>query len=374
MKRLILALAAFAMSVPALAFTTPPPLDPTKSIVDGANILSDAQEAQLEAQTRAIYDKTHHHIVVLTMPSLDGQDGAEYAWQAFRHYKIGNRTRNDGVLLLVSMSNPRRLQIATGYGLEGVLTDGRSSEITRDMRPLMKAGDFGGAIAQGVTQIGNEITNETVSPQQLATSTGPSATDVAESADTTLGILVFCLIAIIAATVWMFCFNFPEKRRREKQRIKDVDDMIKRRSDMEREQREKDERNWKAEQERQRQAYPSAYRPNHTNSTYVPPVRHQPTNPKPKSAISEEDRAKAAAIVAADRERERKRQAERDAEDRRRREREDEERRQRDSWSSSSSSYDSGSSWSSGSSSYDSGSSSYDSGGSSGGGGGGSDW
>jgi len=422
MKRILLAMAALALTTPAFAeIPNPPPLDPTKSVVDGANILDDAQEAALEAQTRQIYDATHHHIVVLTTPTMEGYSGVEYGNNAFRYYKIGNRTRNDGVLLLVSMSNPRRLQIVPGYGLEGELTDARSVEITEAMKPVMKAGDYGAAISQGVDQIGTTITKEVVTPQQLA-ATAPgtqTAVEKAESSDTWLTILAIFLVLGLA---WLAFYLFIQRPKHLKAKalllringlISDGktyeyrDDLInaqlKYQQALELDpsnetvqyklasvardiQRKKDEAIAAAARAAEA-AKPKPTVVERVRETFTKPspsVGRTPTaarNYSPPPAPPKRDTGPSAAALAAaaeeQRRRDRKRQQDRDDEDRRQRQRDDDDRRSRDAAaaaaaSSSSSSW--GGSSSSSSSDYSSPSPSYDSGGSSGGGGGGSDW
>jgi len=418
MKRILLAMAVLALTTPAFAaIPNPPPLDPTKSVVDGANILDDAQEAALEAQTRQIYDATHHHIVVLTTPTMEGYSGVEYGNNAFRYYKIGNRTRNDGVLLLVSMSNPRRLQIVPGYGLEGELTDARSVEITEAMKPVMKAGDYGAAISQGVDQIGTTITKEVVTPQQLA-ATAPgtqTAVEKAESSDTWLTILAIILVLGLA---WLAFYLFIQRPKHLKAKAlqKEIDDLVSAgktyeyRDDLINAQLkyqqalELDPSNETVQyklasvardiQRKKDEAIAAAARAAEAakpkpKPTVVERVRETFTKPSPSvgrtptaarnysspPAPPKRDTGPSAAALAAaaeeQRRRDRKRQQDRDDEDRRQRQRDDDDRRSRDSWSSSSSS-SSSSSW--GGSDSSSSSSSYDSGGSSGGGGGGSDW
>jgi uncharacterized protein len=375
MKKILLALAALTLGSPALAaIPNPPPLASNESIVDRADLLTEAQEAALEGQIREIYNRTHHHIVVLTMPTLDGAPVQDYINNAFRFYKIGNKTRNDGVLLLVSMSNPRRLQIEVGYGLEGVLTDLRSTVITDSMVPLMKAGKPADAIVLGVTSIGNEISQEVVTPQQLAASTQPTAVEKAQSKDA--GMLVLFIIGgILLVGGIILLLNFRKAKREEEARQARYAEQAREREAA---------RLREAEEARIRaatQPKPAPVRPTPPASTYVPsrpkpaaPVGRTPTSARTTTSST----SNAAAAVAAEEARRRARRDEEEREARRRRDREEEDRRSRDSWSSSSSygSSSSSSSWGSSSSSYDSGSSSssYDSGGSSGGGGGGSDW
>ena len=383
MKRLILAIAALALSSPALAAPiNPPPLAANSSLVDAADILTPEQEMQVEAQARDIYNRTHHHVVVLTMPTLDGYPVQDYINNAFRYYKIGNAERNDGVLLLVSMNNPRRLQIEVGYGLEGVLTDADSMLITEGMKPMMKAGDFADAINYGVKQIGDQITEEVVTPQTLAATQGAKAKD--DDSSSVLGIFLFLgAIAIIGGMFYLFIY-LPRKRLREaaeaeeRQRLRDEE--IERR----RVAAERSEREWRESQQQQARERDERDRRARmfTNSQPTPSITPKPHRRLPPVPSHDRAAQNASAAAAAEAERQRRAREEsdrrernrRDEEDRQRRNREDEERRQRDSWSSSSSSSWGSSSSSSSSSDWGSSSGGFDSGGSSGGGGGGSDW
>jgi uncharacterized protein len=70
-----------------------------------------------------------------------------------RHWQIGQRDKNNGVLLIVA-PNERRVRIEVGYGLEGALTDAVSRLIIENgITPRFRAGDFAGGITRGVDDI-----------------------------------------------------------------------------------------------------------------------------------------------------------------------------------------------------------------------------
>lgn len=388
MKKIILVLAALTLGSQAMAAPpNPPPLDPTKSIVDAADLLTPDEEAVIEAQTRQIYDTTHHHIVVLTMKSLDGYPVTDYINNAYRFYKIGNRTRNDGVLLLISMSNPRRLQIEVGYGLEGALTDAESVAITDGMKPAMKGGFYAGAINEAVGKIGGEITEEVVTPQKLADTTVNQA--AAPSTDSGDGWLTLLVCAIIGALIWLVFYVWilrPKRIRREQAAIAAARQVLedereeraavaKRESEQLTRDREERERLAKARPAPRVMPQADYDRAMDTYRAATPPVSKKSTpsrqNDSDRATEQRRQTSNAAAIAAAneaDRQARQRRQNDEDESRRRReRDREEDDRRSRDSWTSSSSS-------SSSSSNDYSSPPSYDSGGSSGGGGGGSDF
>ena len=100
------------------------------------------------------------------MTSLEGQEIEPYANELFRTWKLGEKTKNNGVLLLVA-PNERRVRIEVGYGLEGTLTDALSKVIiTNAITPRFKTGDFGGGISRGVDDIITVLTTDASEWQQ----------------------------------------------------------------------------------------------------------------------------------------------------------------------------------------------------------------
>jgi uncharacterized protein len=99
-------------------------------------------------------------LVVATVSSLQGQEIEPYANELFRSWKLGEKAKNSGVLLLVA-PNERRVRIEVGYGLEGTLTDALGKVIiTNAITPRFKAGDFGEGISRGVDDIITVLTTD----------------------------------------------------------------------------------------------------------------------------------------------------------------------------------------------------------------------
>ncbi|WP_034999689.1 TPM domain-containing protein [Beijerinckia mobilis] len=140
------------LSLAGLAFALDfPPL--TGRIVDNAGIIPPAVSASIETKLQALEEKSGIQLVVATVPSLQGQEIEDYANLLFRHWGLGEKAKNNGVLLLVAPKE-KRVRIEVGYGLEGTLTDALSSlVIANAMAPRFKTGDFGGGINRGVDDI-----------------------------------------------------------------------------------------------------------------------------------------------------------------------------------------------------------------------------
>jgi uncharacterized protein len=148
--------AAFALNLPAL----------TGRVVDQANVIPADTRAALEAKLADLETKSGIQLVVATVGSLEGDEIEPYANELFRFWKLGEKTKNNGVLLLVAPKE-RRVRIEVGYGLEGTLTDALSKVIiTNAITPRLKAGDFGDGITRGVDDIITVLTTDSSEWQQ----------------------------------------------------------------------------------------------------------------------------------------------------------------------------------------------------------------
>jgi uncharacterized protein len=147
MIRAVLLAIAFLFAAPALAQTYPPL---TGRVVDAADLLNPAQEAELTQKLAALEAATTRQLVVATVPSLEGHDIQEYGVGLGRAWHIGQQGANNGIVLLVAPAE-RKVGIQVGYGMEGVLTDALSGQIIRnDILPRFRANDYPGGISAGV--------------------------------------------------------------------------------------------------------------------------------------------------------------------------------------------------------------------------------
>lgn len=125
-----------------------PPL--TGRIVDLAHLLPPDVAASLSVRLQAHETHTGNQVVLLTLPSLQGEPLEDYAHRVATGWKLGRKGTDNGVLVLVA-PNDRKVRIEVGYGLEGTLTDARTSQIIRrEMVPRFKAGDYAGGITAGI--------------------------------------------------------------------------------------------------------------------------------------------------------------------------------------------------------------------------------
>ena len=190
------ALAVFAVNFPAL----------TGRIVDQANIIPAETRSAIEPKLADLEAKSGIQLVVATVTSLEGQEVEPYANELFRSWKLGEKAKNNGVLLLVA-PNERRVRIEVGYGLEGTLTDALTKVIiTNAITPRFKAGDFSGGISRGIDDIITVLTTDASEWQKR-----PSLRlDNQQTTDPATWLLIAALIALFTLLIvspgfrWLF--------------------------------------------------------------------------------------------------------------------------------------------------------------------------
>lgn len=157
---LSVALTALLCALGVLADVRFPPL--SGRVVDRANLLQPETEFRLTEIMQQHEKETSNQLVVVTLPDLQGLTIEEYGYQLGRHWKIGQKGKDNGVLLIVAPSE-REVRIEVGYGLEGALTDALSANIIHTkILPKFRTGDFDGGVSAGVQSIIAAIKNEYV--------------------------------------------------------------------------------------------------------------------------------------------------------------------------------------------------------------------
>ena len=167
MKRLIAAIGlTLAISAtPACAKAVPePPREAISRVMDKADLLDPATEQALTLKSEALEKKTSDQLVIVTLPSLQGQSIETVGLTLGRRWGIGQKDLDNGVLLLVA-PNERKVRIEVGYGLEALLTDERAAAIVREQAEFFKEGRSSDAIVLGVDRVDALLRSNTQRPQ-----------------------------------------------------------------------------------------------------------------------------------------------------------------------------------------------------------------
>jgi uncharacterized protein len=167
MKRLLAAFVFLAaLAGTAVAAPTFPAL--TGRVVDEAGIIPADAKQQLTEKLAALEDKTSDQLVVATVKSLDGYDIQDYGYQLGRAWGIGQKDKNNGVVLLIA-PNERKVGFEVGYGLEGTLTDALTQVIIQsDILPRFRANDYPGGIERAVDDTIQVLTGDAPELKQQA--------------------------------------------------------------------------------------------------------------------------------------------------------------------------------------------------------------
>lgn len=132
----------------------PPPVPTDKRWVqDYAEIFTASDERALLTKLRDYYDSTSNEFVVVTIPTLEGDDPFEYGMRLVDKWKIGKAEKDNGLLILIAYENndprKRKLQILVGDGLEGAITDLQSGRVLNQiMVPKLQQGRYAEAVDQ----------------------------------------------------------------------------------------------------------------------------------------------------------------------------------------------------------------------------------
>lgn len=122
-------------------------------VVDQAVLLSNNTERELSKLSAAHEKATGNQVVVATVADLQGYSVEEFGYQLGRHWGIGQKDKNNGVLLLVAKAE-RKVRIEVGYGLEGSLTDAVASNIIHQViTPAYKRAQFDKGTINGTRSI-----------------------------------------------------------------------------------------------------------------------------------------------------------------------------------------------------------------------------
>ncbi len=135
-------------------------LQPRGLVNDYANVISAAEETQLNAILTELQQKTGAQVAVVTLPSLDGGQIDDFTIRLAERWGIGQKGKDNGVLLLGATQEGRgnRLRIEVGYGLEGVINDAAAGRILDEyVVPAWNQRQYGTAMANGAAAIAQRV-------------------------------------------------------------------------------------------------------------------------------------------------------------------------------------------------------------------------
>ncbi len=105
--------------------------EPENYVSDFANVISSSTESKLNEELKQFEDDTSNQIFVVSVTDYQGTYLEDYAVKLFEAWGIGQKDRDNGILLLFQPEAPSgsRVRIEVGYGLEGAVTDSIAGRI-----------------------------------------------------------------------------------------------------------------------------------------------------------------------------------------------------------------------------------------------------
>lgn len=127
---------------------------------DSAGVLTSSTKQYIINTNIELQKKTGAQIVVVTVKSLEGMSIEDYAYQLFNSWGIGDKTKDNGLLLLCSYGD-REFRVEVGYGLEGKLPDGKTGRMQDEyIIPYLRQNDFDEGIKNGYSAFLQEVAEE----------------------------------------------------------------------------------------------------------------------------------------------------------------------------------------------------------------------
>lgn len=122
-------------------------------VIDQANLLTAAEKQQISQRILNLYQAGKAQIGIVIVPTTGQEDIFTYSMRVADAWQLGSAKQDNGLLMTVAV-NDRRIQILTGYGLEGVLPDIMASRIIHDqITPYFKQGQYAQGIDAGLAEI-----------------------------------------------------------------------------------------------------------------------------------------------------------------------------------------------------------------------------
>jgi uncharacterized protein len=184
---------AFGQSVKDL----PPPTD---YVSDFAHVMSEPAKTQLDRLCGEVDREAHAQIAVVTVNTLNGESVEQYAVELEDAWKVGKKGSDRGVIVLLAVKDRKRF-IETGYGLEGILPDGKVGDIGRQMVPMLRSNDFDGAVTLAVDEISQIIAQD--AGVQLQPLTRRGAQEQQQQPHATLGQVIGGIVFMIFVVIFL---------------------------------------------------------------------------------------------------------------------------------------------------------------------------
>lgn len=215
---LLLVLISGAVAAPPV----PPAPSPARPVNDFAGILDPSDRQQMEAVALALKKASGTDLVAVTVENLGGYTIEEYALELFRQWGLGDKEKNNGVLLLINKENmlagqSGRVRIEVGYGLEGAIPDGKAGRILDNyVLTAWSENNYSKGILQGYMALAAAIAEEY--ELDLASEQNLALLETYQVQDEEGGLPDWAIIMIVIALMTIGAMSSRHSQQRPKRR------------------------------------------------------------------------------------------------------------------------------------------------------------
>lgn len=202
------------VTVPAVAeFQVPATPNPVN---DYAHVLTTGGKERIAHALVTLKKDTGAQFGVVIVESLDGSTIEDASFRTATQWKLGSQDKDDGVLLFIAVKD-RKFRIEVGKGLEGIMTDYHSKQVTISMKSSLRAGDYDGAVLAAVGTVSQTIKAHN---QEITSKSGATTTET-ESSDNSVFFILLALFGLggIISTFVVISRKREEDALREARRI-----------------------------------------------------------------------------------------------------------------------------------------------------------
>lgn len=131
-----------------------------KYVNDYVNVIDNKSARYIISVGKELEDKTGAEATVVVIDSLEGESIEAYANGLFRNWGIGQSSKNNGLLILLSIKE-KKWRVEVGTGLEGAVTDIYSSRVMNDIAvPKFRQNQYGQGLREAYSILADNIAKE----------------------------------------------------------------------------------------------------------------------------------------------------------------------------------------------------------------------
>jgi uncharacterized protein len=190
--------------------------DSTQFVSNPDGILSAEAKQRADSTLQMLMRTTTAEVTVAVVDDItEDADIDDFTTDLFRAWGIGKSDKNNGLLILV-VKNRRQVVFRTGYGLEGLLTDGTCGSIIRNvMKPYFRQEDYDSGVCMAVKTVSDIITNPDARDEVLSAQANNANAGSDNDDDGDNLFAFYCVLSAItlAAFIFAFCVQFYNTRR-----------------------------------------------------------------------------------------------------------------------------------------------------------------